>query len=101
MPSYSIDNFCEWIWIPPGFAHGNFFYQETKIEYFCTGQYNSKCEAGISPFSEDIDWSICNIELYRDFIFYKNKYPLISDKDKDGLSLEKWSNDERSNNFIY
>ena len=35
MPSSSGDEWSEWIWVPPGFAHGNFFTEETTIEYFC------------------------------------------------------------------
>ncbi len=25
----------EWIWVPPGFAHGNLYLKETRIEYLC------------------------------------------------------------------
>ena len=53
----------EWIWVPPGFAHGNFFSETTLIEYFCTGEYSPGCEAGISPLADDIDWSLCDAEL--------------------------------------
>jgi hypothetical protein len=28
------------------------FLEDTAIEYFCTGEYSPKCEAGISPLAE-------------------------------------------------
>src|SRR5262249_13717955 len=31
MPSSSASEYSEWIWVPPGFAHGNFFTEETVI----------------------------------------------------------------------
>src|SRR5258708_101271 len=46
MPTRKTDDFNEWIWVPPGFAHGNVFPEDTSIEYFCTGEYSPKCEAG-------------------------------------------------------
>src|SRR5439155_25851733 len=49
MPANAQDAFGEWIWVPPGFAHGNAFLAETSIEYFCSGEYSPHCEAGISP----------------------------------------------------
>ena len=71
MPMSSDKDFSEWIWVPPGFAHGNLFLQETTIEYMCTGEYSQGYEAGI-----------------------------ISDKDRSGLSLDVWVCDPRSDNFI-
>src|SRR3989344_3795382 len=89
------------IWVPQGFAHGNFFIEDSKIEYMCSGEYNSNCESGISPLAKDINWSLCDKKLKNKFDRISNLTKLITDKDKDGFSLEKWSNDERSNNFIY
>ena len=37
MPADSGSDYSEWIWVPAGFAHGNFFTEESQIEYFCTG----------------------------------------------------------------
>ena len=51
MPASDENDYDEWIWVPPGFAHGNFFSEKTIIEYMCTGQYSPGCEACISPFS--------------------------------------------------
>jgi len=91
----------EWIWIPPGFAHGNFFTEDTTIEYFCTGEYSPGCEAGISPLAKDIDWTLCDTNLKKLFDRIAGSANLISEKDKNGLSVNEWSNNERSNNFIY
>ncbi|MCX7991290.1 MAG: dTDP-4-dehydrorhamnose 3,5-epimerase family protein, partial [Proteobacteria bacterium] len=60
MPAFTDREYSEWIWIPPGFAHGNIFTEETMIEYFCTGWWSPQTEAGINPFAEDIDWSLCD-----------------------------------------
>jgi dTDP-4-dehydrorhamnose 3,5-epimerase len=90
-----------WIWVPPGFAHGNFFLESTQIEYLCTGQYSPGCEAGISPLSADLDWSLCPPELKKQFDQIKNGPLLISEKDRKGLTLTAWREDPRSENFVY
>jgi dTDP-4-dehydrorhamnose 3,5-epimerase len=95
------NDYAEWIWVPPGFAHGNYFTQESTIEYGCSGEYSPGCEAGISPFSPDIDWSLCDPILKGEFDAVIANSPIITDKDKDGLSLAAWTADERSNQFIY
>src|SRR5262249_48166119 len=38
MPASPEAEYSEWIWVPPGFAHGNLFTKETIIEYFCSGE---------------------------------------------------------------
>jgi dTDP-4-dehydrorhamnose 3,5-epimerase len=101
MPARGDSEFSEWIWVPPGFAHGNFFTEETVIEYFCSGEYSPGCEAGISPFSDNIDWSICEAQLKKEFDAVISATALVTDKDRNGFSLGLWANDERSNNFIY
>lgn len=90
----------EMIWIPPGFAHGGIFPEETYIEYFCNAQYSPTTEAGIYPLSPDIDWSLCDPQLKKEFDELA-KNPLISEKDKAGLSVTVWKNDPRSENFTY
>jgi dTDP-4-dehydrorhamnose 3,5-epimerase len=100
MPSDPGADYNEWIWVPPGFAHGNFFTSESSIEYLCSGEYSQGCEAGISPFSADVDWSLCDPELKRLFDSISNSNPLITDKDRNGFSLAAWSSDPRSDNFI-
>jgi dTDP-4-dehydrorhamnose 3,5-epimerase len=99
MPADPAADFQEWIWVPPGFAHGNVFPEDTVIEYFCSGEYSQGCEAGISPYAEDIDWSLCEPALKKTFDTIVSGNCLVTDKDRNGLSLKKWLNDERSNNF--
>lgn len=100
MPEKNNENFGEWIWIPPGFAHGNFYTEPTKIEYFCTGEYNPNTEAAISPVSNDLDWSICDNILRSEFLDIVKKGALISEKDNKGTSLSDWLKDSRSENFM-
>lgn len=101
MPAERDRDFSEWIWVPPGFAHGNVFPEETVIEYFCSGEYNPDSEAGISPLAEDIDWSLCSHGLNEIFRNTANSSMLITDKDRNGFSLAGWTDDQRSDNFIY
>lgn len=99
LPSNSLQDYNEWIWLPPGVAHGNFFLQDSLIEYFFTANYNSKAEAGISPLADDLDWSACDPVLKREFEKLGREKILISDKDKSAMSLSAWKNDLRSENF--
>jgi hypothetical protein len=71
------------------------------IEYFCSGQYSPSCEAGISPLAQDIDWTLCDVELKKLFDSIAHSEVLITDKDRSGFSVNGWKNDERSDNFIY
>ncbi len=101
MPSQTTDPHGEWIWVPPGFAHGNFFLEPTRIEYFCSGEYNPAGEAGISPVSRDLDWSLCDASLKARFDQVVAAGALLSDKDRNGLSLAAWNEDPRAANFVY
>jgi dTDP-4-dehydrorhamnose 3,5-epimerase len=101
MPADKQADYSEWIWVPPGFAHGNFFPEDTIIEYFCSGEYSPGCEAGISPLAKDIDWSLCDASLKKLYDKIVPETSLITDKDKNGFSVSKWKINERSNNFIY
>ena len=92
---------AEWIWVPPGFAHGNYFSENSTIEYFCSGEYSPGCEAGISPMSADIDWSLCDPELKSEFDKLIQNTSLMTEKDINGYSLSAWTEDERSENFLY
>jgi dTDP-4-dehydrorhamnose 3,5-epimerase-like enzyme len=98
MPAKSTDGSSSWIWVPEGCAHGNFFLEDSYIEYFCSGSYNGECEAGISPFSEDIDWSICDSNL-KDNFFKLNDSFIATPKDINGLSVKDWLNRTDANNF--
>jgi dTDP-4-dehydrorhamnose 3,5-epimerase len=99
MPANNDADYDEWIWIPPGFARGNFYTEDSVMEYYCTGEYNQNCEAGISPLAKDIDWSLCDKELKEKFDALAGT-DLITDKDKNACTLEDWLKDERSKNFI-
>lgn len=101
MPAYDKADYQEWIWIPPGFAHGFFFTEDTLLEYFCSGEYSPESEAGISPLAEDIDWTLCDPKLKKLFDSIVPLTSMISDKDKNGFSVEEWDRDEHSNNFVY
>jgi len=101
MPSKREDSHSDWIWVPPGFAHGNLFTEDTVIQYFCSGEYSPACEAGISPLSKDIDWSTCEPSLKKLFDTIAFKTKLITDKDRGGFSVSAWEKDKRSDNFIF
>ncbi len=102
MPSDDEADVSEWIWVPPGFAHGNFFPVATRIEYFCTGAYSPGCEAGISPLAADIDWRLCDPALKARLDGMSASGALIvSDKDRAGLTVGAWSGDSRSEEFVY
>ncbi|MEN4697402.1 dTDP-4-dehydrorhamnose 3,5-epimerase [Pantoea agglomerans] len=63
-------------WIPPGLAHGFVVLSETAdFEYKCTDYYNPQLEACLIWNDKDvgIDWPIDT--------------PILSEKDKNGLSL--------------
>jgi len=101
LPADQDSDFGEWIWVPPGFAHGNYFLQTTHIEYFCTAEYNPGCEAGISPLSADIDWSLCAPESRKEFDRLLSGKILITDKDRNGHTLSSWVRRPESDRFIY
>ena len=93
----------EWVWIPHGFAHGNYFTVNSSVEYFCTGEYGPGCEAGISPFSPDLDWSLCDPDLKEEFFTLEERTGglRLSDKDRGGFTLQAWLDDPRSAHFQY
>jgi dTDP-4-dehydrorhamnose 3,5-epimerase len=101
MPSAPEQDYAEWIWVPPGFAHGNFFTRESRIEYLCSGEYSPGCEAAVSPIADDIDWSACDPGLKREFDAVLAAGALMSDKDRNAPTLAAWKADGRSRNFVY
>ena len=101
MPALREADWSEWIWVPPGFAHGNFFTEDTIIEYLCTGEYSPGNEAGVSPLASDLDWSLCDDDLRQEFEDLVRAQLTISEKDRDGASLASWLDDHRSGNFRY
>jgi len=90
----------EWIWVPPGFAHGNFFTEDTTIEYLCSGEYSPGCEAGISPLAPDLEWDLCEPRLKRELDRLVAAGPRMSPKDAEGLTLRAWLDDPRSDHFV-
>ena len=101
MPVQGDEDFSDWIWVPPGFAHGNTFPEETVIEYYCSGEYSPGNEAGISPVAADLDWSLCNPELRDRFQAIAHNTTLMTDKDRNGPTVAEWTADRRSENFLY
>jgi dTDP-4-dehydrorhamnose 3,5-epimerase len=98
MPANSSNSSTTWIWVPEGCAHGNFFLEDSYIEYFCSGAYNGECEAGVSPFAQDIDWSICDPNLKNKFFELKDSF-IATPKDINGLSVKEWLSRADANNF--
>lgn len=92
---------AEWIWVPPGFAHGFFCPTDGILEYLCSGEYSPGNEAGISPMAPDLDWSLCDPALKRAFDEVASGKAIMSEKDRDALSLNDWLADERSTYFQY
>jgi len=101
MPEDNKREYDEWIWVPPGFAHGNYFKKETLIEYYCTGEYNKECESGVSPLAPDINWSLTDKKLKNDFDELIKNGALVTEKDRKAMSIKAWQDDPGSKNFIY
>jgi len=98
MPIAAHQNESSWIWVPEGCAHGNFFLEDSYIEYYCSASYNGECEAGISPFASDIDWSICDPKLKNLFFDLKDSF-MTTSKDVNGHSLSSWLKTADAANF--
>jgi dTDP-4-dehydrorhamnose 3,5-epimerase len=67
---YELESTCdyaEWIWIPPGIAHGMWLQENSMVEYFCTKLYDSTEEHNIPIFSKKINWNICDKNIYTAF----------------------------------
>lgn len=96
MPTATDRDFAEWIWVPPGFAHGTLLPEETVIEYFCTAAWNPNAEAGISPLADDLDWSLCDQQVAKLYADAVKNGPLLSEKDRVAPSLTAWKDDPRA-----
>jgi dTDP-4-dehydrorhamnose 3,5-epimerase len=101
LPAHRDGDFDEWIWLPPGFAHGNVFPQESLIEYFCTGEYSPGNEGTVSPFAKDLDWSLCAPDLKTLFDGIAATTTLVTQKDRDGHSLASWQASAPADKFVY
>lgn len=100
MPARQEDNFNEWIWLPPGFAHGTLLLEDTTIEYFCSGYYNPKGEYGISVFDKEIDWRHVPAELKDIFDETVAGDFLIKDKDLNSNTLADWKANPNNEKFM-
>lgn len=101
MPADHKKDYGEWIWVPPGFAHGNIYIEDSIIEYFCSGDYSPGCEACISPLTKDISWELCDPQLKQIFDSIVPTTSLITQKDKNGFSVTEWESNPNSDKFIY
>lgn len=101
LPSTPEQDYAEWIWVPPGFAHGNFFTIDSRIEYLCTGEYSPGCEGAVSPLAGDIDWAKADAGLKAEFDAVLASSPLMTDKDRLAPTLTAWKQDERAGNFVF
>lgn len=95
------EDWCEWIWVPPGFAHGTVFPEASRIEYFCTAEYSPGCEGGITPVTDEIDWSGADGTARGLVEGIMARGPILSEKDRAGLSLAAWLADARSAAFTH
>lgn len=91
LSSSPYDHHSEWIWIPPGIAHGIVAEEQSLVQYMCTDFYNVKTDRSINLFSKEIDWSNCNIKFQSKvrLIGYCGSL-IISDKDKNAKSFNEW-----------
>ncbi|NMB84438.1 dTDP-4-keto-6-deoxy-D-glucose epimerase [Candidatus Roizmanbacteria bacterium] len=99
MRSEFVDATQDWIYLPKGFAHGCYFLADSSLEYFCSGEYNPKTEAGITVMDKEIDWSLCDpfiSDIKKEIL---ESGSIISEKDKKGLTLSSWTKDPNSEFF--
>ena len=102
MPIAAHESNSSWVWVPEGCAHGNFFLEDSYIEYYCSASYNGQCESGVSPFAQDIDWSICEPKLKNLFFDLKDSGRVIWSCYKSRLGVLNTAPEveEKENNLI-
>jgi dTDP-4-dehydrorhamnose 3,5-epimerase len=91
----------EWVWVPPGFAHGTYLSEDTTIEYLCTSAWSPGCEVSLSPFAPDLDWSECDAAVAREVRGALRTGVTATEKDRRGLTLGAWLADPRSDRFVH
>jgi dTDP-4-dehydrorhamnose reductase len=95
------EELLEWIYVPEGFAHGIVSMKDSVIEYLCTSEYSgSQNEGSINVFDSDINWDLCDDRIKEHIFSIKNEL-VISDRDRNNLSLQQWKDNENSQKFIY
>ncbi len=78
------------MWVPPGFANGFLaLADETVVQYKCTAEWNPSGEGAILWNDNDlaIEWGVAE--------------PIISEKDRCGLTLARWLEMAEARNFSY
>ena len=95
----STSQYSDWIWLPPGFAHGTWLLEDSLIEYFCSGTYNPECEGTISIFSDDIQWDLSDKNLSNSFKNIDMSVLNIKDRDINGISITDFEKSENSKIF--
>ncbi len=101
MPSDHESSYGEWIWLPPGFAHGVLFPVDSRIEYMCSAEYNPAGEAAVSPMAPDLDWSTCDARLRQELRGMLAAGALLSPKDRDAPTLAGWQQDPRAARVVF
>jgi dTDP-4-dehydrorhamnose 3,5-epimerase len=86
----------QWIWLPPGLAHGNFYLEDSAIEYICDAPYNPAGEAGLNPLDPGFDLGLCREDLRESFLKLAARGPIVSPRDLQGLSWADWQKDPRA-----
>jgi dTDP-4-dehydrorhamnose 3,5-epimerase len=85
-----------WLWLPPGLAHGNLYLEDSAIEYFCDACYNPAGEVGVNPLDPELDPGDCPDALRAAYEGAVAAGPILSDRDRAGLSLADWRRDPRA-----
>jgi dTDP-4-dehydrorhamnose 3,5-epimerase len=91
----------EWIWLPPGFAHGVLFTDEGTIQYLCTAAWSPGCELSIAPDAPDLDWSLCDPDLRERVQAFLADDFTANEKDRQGFTPTAWAADPRSGEFMH
>ena len=102
MPCTAEQSYGEWIWVPPGFAHGNVFPGADANRVSLQRRVESGLRGG--HFSAGRRPGLVVVRRRRARPSWTVPRPgdlLISDKDRDGLTLTQWRDDPRSENFLY
>lgn len=83
------------LFVPRGFAHGFLtLSQEAYFTYLVDNYYFPQKEVGLNPFDKDlaIDWLSLISNLAPHTLSLEVKDFILSEKDKNGISLEKYLN---------
>ncbi len=93
------NQFSDWIWLPPGFAHGALLLENSYLQYLCSATYNQACEATISPVAKDLDWSLCDAKIKKKIDKAFAGDILIKERDLNGMTIADWFKNNNSDKF--